>query len=192
MIPVLFVHCAGLQGPEQGSQNLVAYLQGELGEEYKFSLPKLANPEDPTYEEWRRKLDEECEALGGKKVILIGHSFGASVLLKYVTEHDPKVSIEGLFLLASPYWSADEDWDHASYQLQKNYQERLSNVRKMYLYHSNQDPVVPYAHFERYVQEIPFACGRTLDGRSHYFKNGLQIVVDDINQVNASLSNRQA
>lgn len=186
---VVFVHCAGPQGPEQGSQSLLAYLRRELGEEYKYSTPKLADPENPTYEEWTKILDEECEALEEQKAMFIGHSFGASVLLKYVTEHDLKVSIGGLFLLASPYWSADEDWDHAGYQLQENYKERLKNIQKIYLYHSLQDHVVPYAHFERYLQEMPFACGRTLEGSSHYFEKGLQILADDIKQANSSLAN---
>lgn len=183
---VLFIHSAGHQGPEQGSHRLLAYLNEALGEDYNFSTPTVDNPENPTYEEWRRKLDEVFERLEGQNVLLIGHSFGASVLLKYITERDMNVSIEGIFLLASPYWGADEDWDYPGCQLQDKYKEKLSSVPNLHFYHSRHDPVVPYAHYKRYLRELPHASGRPLEGDSHDFTEGLRILIEDMKQVNSN------
>lgn len=42
--------------------------------------------------------------------ILAGHSFGASMILKYLSENSISKTIEGIFLLATPFWSGKEEW----------------------------------------------------------------------------------
>ncbi|WP_257958956.1 alpha/beta fold hydrolase [Bacillus sp. V3-13] len=177
---MLFIHCAGPQGPQQGSQPLLAYLQAKLGEEYVFYKPKLSDPESPAYRDWKRLLDEQFKVLSGQQVIVVGHSLGASVLLKYLSENDPNIVIEGLFLLATPYWGTDEDWQNVSYQLQANYSEHLPPIPNIYFYHSRIDPVVPYVHFEKYLQDLSGVNGRVLDGEEHYFEEGLPMLVEDL------------
>lgn len=180
---VLFVHCAGPQDSQQGSQSLLTYLEAELGEEYVFTKPILSDPDNPTYENWKRVLDEAFKTLQTQPLTLIGHSLGGAVLLKYLAENELHVSIERLLLLAPPYWGVDEDWNNNSYQLQENYVDHLPSISKIYIYHSKQDSVVPYVHFEKYLQDLSGATGRVLDGETHYFKEGLPVLVDDLGKI---------
>ncbi|MFO7446002.1 MAG: hypothetical protein R6W90_06520, partial [Ignavibacteriaceae bacterium] len=82
---VLFIHSAGVQGPMEGSGDLVAFLQNELGDEYKVLYPMLPNPDDPNYVRWKLTLEKELAMLEDD-LILVGHSLGGSVILKYLSE----------------------------------------------------------------------------------------------------------
>lgn len=79
---VLFIHSAGAQGPHQGSSDLAEYLQKGLGAEYNLLYLKIANPENPEYSLWKAQLEKEFTKLNSE-VVLVGHSLGGSVLLKY-------------------------------------------------------------------------------------------------------------
>ncbi len=82
---ILFIHSAGAQGPHEGSGRLVAHLQKGLGPEYQVLYPIMPDPENPAYEPWKAQLEKELTALEGE-AILVGHSLGGSVLLKYLSE----------------------------------------------------------------------------------------------------------
>nr|WP_235788441.1 alpha/beta hydrolase [Salipaludibacillus sp. CUR1] len=45
----------------------------------------MPNPENPEYILWKKQLEKELDKLNGD-VILVGHSLGGSVLLKYLSE----------------------------------------------------------------------------------------------------------
>ena len=80
--PVLFIQGAwGMYQPE-GSGRLAAYLARELGAGYRVIAPEMPDADDPHYQPWRDRIEQELEALD-QAVILVGHSFGGSVLLKY-------------------------------------------------------------------------------------------------------------
>jgi predicted alpha/beta hydrolase family esterase len=95
----------------------------------------------------------------------VGHSFGASVLLKYLSEVAPLPSLAGLFLIATPFWGPD----FADFALPPDFGDRLRGVCPVYLYHSRDDPEVPFEHLERYSHALPQAIVRALDGRGHEF-----------------------
>ncbi|WP_408010293.1 hypothetical protein ACJROX_08385 [Pseudalkalibacillus sp. A8] len=80
---VLFIHSAGAQVLHQGSSELAAYLKDALGYEYDVLNPKMPEPENPEYTLWKVQIEKELSALDGE-VMLIGHSLGGSVLLKYL------------------------------------------------------------------------------------------------------------
>src|SRR5690625_3080969 len=111
---VLFIHSAGTQDSHQGSSNLLAYLKDSLGDEYNLLYPKMPHPENPEYKLWEFQLEKEFAALDGE-VLLIGHSLGGSVLLKYLSEKAINRPIFGLFMIAAPYWGKDDDWQVTEY-----------------------------------------------------------------------------
>lgn len=177
---VFFVHSAGEQGKNQGSGGLSAYLADALGSEYNFIFPKFPNPEFPQYELWKAKLDQELAGLEGE-VIVIGHSLGGSVLIKYLSEEAYNPSIIGLFLIAAPYWGKDDrDWQNNEYILTENFASKLSQNAKMFFYHSFYDKIVPHTHLSRYKEKLPKAAVRVLSGDDHFFNKGLPELIDDI------------
>ncbi|SET98989.1 hypothetical protein SAMN05421676_11358 [Salinibacillus kushneri] len=113
---VLFIHSAGPQERNQGSSNLSAYLEKELRDKFQFVMPKMPNPENPEYVLWKNQLEKELNMLNGE-VILVGHSLGGSVLLKYLSEESCNLTFRGLFIIAAPYWCLDEDWQSKDFTL---------------------------------------------------------------------------
>lgn len=95
---VLFIHGAG--GYEEDTK-LAVDLQDVLGAAYKVRYPRMPNEDHSGYEAWKQQIVTELAALDDK-VILLGHSVGGSILLKFLSEEKMDVPIAGLFLIASP------------------------------------------------------------------------------------------
>ena len=176
---VLFIHSAGAQGIHQGSSDLIAYLKDTLHDDYHLIHPIMPNPEDPKYVLWEAQLEKELMMLDDE-VIIIGHSLGGSVLLKYLSEKTIPCSISGLFIIAAPYWGKDKDWQASDYILSENFAAKLPTIPKIFLYHSIHDKVVPFTHFKHYKQKLPMANTQILNGNEHDFSNGLPKLVNDI------------
>ena len=116
------------------------------------------------------------------EAILVGHSLGASVLLKYVSEETADRPVAGLFLVATPYWGA-EDWEVGEYELHPDFASKLPEDLPVFLYHSRDDEVVPFAHLALYAEKLPRATVREFDGRGHQFDADLSEVARDIEQL---------
>lgn len=176
---VLFIHSAGPHGIRQGSSGLISYLQERLGEAYHVLSPGMP---DPDYVLWKAQIANEIKALDGE-VLLVGHSLGGSVLLKYLSEEGCKRTISGLFLVAAPHWGKDDNWQNEEYTLSNSFAAKLSHISKLFLYHSRHDPVVPLAHAQHYAKQLPQAVTRTYEGDDHYFGEGLPKLADDIKRI---------
>jgi predicted alpha/beta hydrolase family esterase len=172
---VLFVHGAG--GYEE-DKKMVAILQDELGAAYDVRCPKMPNEDSPEYEAWKDRIAEELAELNGE-VILVGHSLGASILLKYLSEEKVEKPVAGLFLVAPPYWGA-EDWEDSEYELRTNFAAKLPKDLPTFFYHSRDDEWVPFAHLALYAEKLPQATIREFDGRGHQFNDDLSEVAQDI------------
>jgi predicted alpha/beta hydrolase family esterase len=172
---ILFLHSAGPQGKHEGSSDLVAYLEKELSHDYNVHFPKMPNPDNPEYEAWREKIEEELnKAEDG--VILVGHSLGGSVLLKQLSEHPFNKQIAGLFLIATPYWGKEMK----EYMLDDDFATKLPEIPFIMLYHSRHDEEVPVSHLRAYAKKLPKAYVRELYGDEHVFSSGIGELVQDI------------
>ena len=100
-----------------------------------------------------------------RRSVLVGHSFGASVLLKYLAETVRRPAFAGLFLVATPYWGPN----FPEFALPPDFEKRLRDLSPIYLYHSRDDGEVPFGHLKRYRRAFPHAVVRALDGRGHEF-----------------------
>ncbi|WP_010269132.1 alpha/beta fold hydrolase [Paenibacillus senegalensis] len=177
-LAICFIHGAGPQGKGKGSDGLASSLQRHLaGCEVK--RPSMPQPEAPEYEAWKSALNKEFAALEGE-VLLVGHSLGGSVLLKYISEEERlPFTIAGLFMLAAPCWGADQDWQEESFQLALRPRKLPVPEDKLYFYHSQEDHVVPFSHLDAYRQKYPRANYRELNGYSHDYREGLPELVED-------------
>jgi predicted alpha/beta hydrolase family esterase len=177
-IDVLFIHSAGPQSGEQGSAPFVKHLRQSLGSAFRVTCPAMPAPTKPSYERWQLELER---LLPGDKSppILVGHSLGGSVLLKYLSEHKPKVPAAGLFIVAAPYWGS-AGWKVEEFVLRESFARSLPNSLKVYLYQSRDDEAVDIEHLSRYSKAIPQATVRILDGGGHTFKHGLLELAEDI------------
>jgi uncharacterized protein len=177
---VLLIHGGG-EGAYEADKELAAHLQDALGAAYDVRYPKMPDADRPEYEAWTNEIAKELSALAGE-VILVGHSLGGSILLKYLSEERVERPVAGLFLVAAPYWGA-EDWQVSEYALQDGFASKLPGELPVFLYHSRDDEVVPFAHLALYAEKLAQATFRELDDRGHQFNEDLSEVARDIKRL---------
>ncbi len=177
---VVFIHGAGQEGFEE-DRKLATNLQDVLGAEYDVRYPEMPDADSPEYEAWKGRIARELAALDGE-VILVGHSLGGSILLKYLSEENAERPVAGLFLIAAPYWGA-EDWGGSEYALRDDFASKLPSELPVFLYHSRDDEVVPFAHLALYTEKLSRALTREFDDRGHQFNDDLSEVARDIKRL---------
>ena len=177
---ILFIHSAGRQGPgpHDGSAGFLEFLTGSFAGDYEVKHPLMPTPSAPSYASWGAEFGSQFNTLDDG-AILIGHSLGGSVILKYLSEHKILKSIAGVFIAASPYWGADKDWQVPEYNLRDNFTSHLPASR-YFFYQSRDDEVVAQSHFEKYAREMPQATARLVDAGGHQLKKGLPELVEDV------------
>jgi uncharacterized protein len=186
---VLFVQGGG-EGAYDEDAALAASLERALGGEYAVRFPRMPDGDDPNVKSWKRKISAELSRLPGK-VMLVGHSVGGSILLKYLSEEEVKRPIAGLFVLAAPSWDGDH-WNFDDLKLPHDIAEKLAYIPRIFLYHSRDDVVVPFAHLALHGAQLPQATIRAVDGRGHQFGNDLTDVAEDIRFEDAARQSIQA
>jgi uncharacterized protein len=174
---VLIVHGGGQEAYEE-DKKLAASLQDLLGAAYDVRYPEMPDADSPEYGAWKEQIARELAALDGE-VVLVGHSLGGSILLKYLSEEEVEKPVAGLFLIAPPYWGA-EDWEVSEYALQDGFASKLPPELPVFFYHSRDDEVVPFAHLALYTEKLAQATFHEFDGRGHQFNDDLSEVARDI------------
>jgi len=178
---ILFIHGVG-RGAYEEDALLVKSLRNELGSAYTVRYPRMVNEEYPKYADWNAQIASEL-ALLDDEIILVGHSVGGSVLLKYLSEYRSEKSIAAVIILAAPYWGADEFWDWDDARLPEDVALKLTSVPQIFFYHSRDDEIVPFQHLALYTKMIPQAIIREVNDRGHQFTNDLADVARDIARI---------
>lgn len=177
---VIFIHGAG-DGGREADAKLAASLQNELGTTYKVHFPEMPQDEttsSPFGSQWPSQIGKEISAVKGE-VILAGHSLGASMLLKYLSENPVKRHIAGVFLMAPPFWSGNEDWLQPL-KLRKDFADKLPKDVPIFFYQCKDDEEVPLSQFNIYKKNLPQAVFREIENGGHQFNNNLSMVATDI------------
>ncbi|MFA7319453.1 MAG: alpha/beta hydrolase [Parcubacteria group bacterium] len=135
-------------------------LQEKLGDKFDVLLPLMPCANNARYVEWKIWLEKFFPFLKGE-VILIGHSLGGLFLAKYLSENDFPVSIKTVFLLAAPMMEGN-------FKLPESLEKIEQQTKKIYLYHSENDPVVPFADVEKYAAKLPSAEKVIFEDKGHF------------------------
>ncbi|KAA9340375.1 alpha/beta hydrolase [Larkinella humicola] len=174
---LLFIQGGGSTEDYEADKKLVDTLQGLLGEAYGMHYPLLPNESIPDLGRIKQ-IDNAISLIEGE-LILVGHSLGASMLLKYVSENEIRKKITGIFLLSTPFWSGEEEWKKG-FKLKEDFADQLPSDIPVFLYHCQDDQEVPFAHFAIYRKKLPWATFRELASGGHQLNNDLTIVANDI------------
>ncbi len=175
---VLFIQGGG-EAAHDWDARLATSLQEKLGRGYSVSFPKMPNEADPNYLAWQRQIREELEALGDGAV-LVGHSIGASMVIKMLAGGAIAQKLAGVFLVAAPFMHHQDGWQWKEAELPANAADGLPKGTPLYLYHGREDEEVPFSHLALYVKAFPQTTARVLDGRNHQMNDDLTEVADDI------------
>jgi predicted alpha/beta hydrolase family esterase len=180
---VLFVQGAG-EGAHKEDARLAESLRSVLGPSYEVRYPEIPNDGDTDYESWKRVILTEIADMG-KGAILVGHSIGASVLIKILIDSRPNLSIAGMFLVAGPFWHRHEVWQWDEAALPTDASDRIPADLPIFLYHGEADETVPLSHVEMHAKALPRAVVRRLEGRDHQLNDDLTDVARDIKNLHS-------
>ena len=174
---VLFIQGGG-NGAHSEDAPLADSLKRALGPKYDVRFPRMPGEADPNVKSWKQKISSELSRISGK-VILVAHSVGGSILLRYLSEEKVEKPITGLFLLAAPSWDEDR-WHFDDLKLGRDIAEKLAVIPRIFFYHCRDDDVVPFAHLALHGARIPQALTRAVDSGGHQFSGDLTSVAADI------------
>lgn len=174
---VLFIQGGG-DGGYEADAKLVASLKKGLAENYDVQYPRMLVDEYKSDFGWCGQIGKEIDGIKGE-IILVAHSLGSSMLLKYLSENKIKKQIDGIFLISTPFWSGNEDWVKGL-KLQKDFADKLPKDIPIFFYHCKDDEEVSFDHFLLYRQKLPWATFREITNGGHQLNNDLFIVAKDI------------
>lgn len=184
MRDVLFVQGAGEGVHVAWDSRLVASLRGELGPHYDVRYPRMPDEADPTLATWGPVLERQLAALGPGAVV-VGHSVGGTMLLQVLVHAVRVPELGAVALIAAPFigpggWPSDE------MEATADLAARLPAEVPVFVYHGEDDAVVPVAHAARYAEALPRARVRRLAGRDHQLNDELAEVAHDIRMLEQS------
>ena len=177
---LLFIQGGG-KGAHRIDQQLVNYLQQHLANRFTIIYPAMPNEDDPDYNLWKTVFSQELEKTDGP-VILIGHSVGGFLLIKFLSENNVHADIKALFFIAIPFLG-DGGWQYEGMFLKDNFAATLPQT-PLFFYHGMDDAIVPFHHLALYAQQLPTATIREIAHGGHQLSNDLSVVVADINSLN--------
>ncbi len=173
-----------LQGGGPGAfavdEKMVASLMSSLGQTYHVNYPRMPDEGSPNYELWRRDIEKELTLLQ-EGAILVGHSVGAYILLRFLIEQHVEHNLAGIFFIAMPFIGGN-GWQLEG-ALEKSFAAKLPRHTPIFLYHCQDDTVVPFEHLQLYEQEIPQATVRIFNQGGHQLNSELSTVAEDIKSI---------
>lgn len=175
--PILFIHGAG-EGAWEADAKLADSLGRQLGPDFAVHIPQMPEEDNPDLTTWAKTIADELEKLG-RGALLVGHSFGGSVIARALSDGIGR-NVGGIFLVSAPFWGGDKDWDLPAAELPPDVAKRFPEGVPIFLYHGTADETVPVAHVERFARLLPQAKVRRLAGRDHQLGEDLTEVAEDI------------
>jgi hypothetical protein len=157
-----------LPGTEQ-TKRWSGSLQDELGNGYEVFTPSMPNKQNAKYLEWKIWFERHIPYLHDG-LVCIGWSQGGYFFTKYFIENPTPVRIKALFLIAAPFQPDDfggEDGGDFAFDTSR-VGELAKKAEKIYIFHSEDDFVVPYEHALKYKEALPEAEFMVFEDKNHF------------------------
>ncbi len=142
-------------------------LQDTLGSAYDVLAPRMPNGTNAVYAEWELWFSRILPVLNDG-LILIGHSLGGVFLARYLSEHQSLVKLRATMLVAAPFREGDLGESLNGFLPPSDLSLLDTQGGDLFIYHSTDDPVVPFTHGELYAKALPRATFRTCEGMGHF------------------------
>lgn len=151
---LVFLHGAGGFDEDRPLADAISASAGA-----RLVLPRLPD-EDMSFDGWAEPIRRAIAPLGADD-LLVGHSFGGSILVKVLAER--VWPVERAVLLAIPNWGP-EGWnvDHYAFA-------GTPPPQSLVLHHCSDDDVVPVEHLALNAAALPGAATRTHPTGGHQF-----------------------
>jgi pimeloyl-ACP methyl ester carboxylesterase len=175
---ILFIQGGGEGTHDEWDDKLVASLRTELGDGFDIRYPRMPDEGDPSEARWAPAIRREIAALDAGAVV-VGHSIGATLLLRVLAAGLPGVHLGGIGLIAAPFVGAG-GWPGDGFEFSDDLGSGLPPDVPVHLFHGLEDAEIPSAHADLYARAIPQAQLHRLPGRDHQLGNDLREVASVI------------
>ncbi|MBI2065462.1 MAG: alpha/beta hydrolase, partial [Candidatus Zambryskibacteria bacterium] len=152
------------------------WIRKRLGDEYEVITPQMPNKTNARFEEWKLWF-EKFIPFFEDEVILVGHSLGGIFLAKYLSENKFSKKIKAAMLVSAVYNKDSEGYSALSFSLPKVLDLQTD---KIFLYHSKDDPVVPFSALKHYKKALPNSQTRIFEDRKHINQEEFPELLEDI------------
>jgi predicted alpha/beta hydrolase family esterase len=143
----------------------------------------MPNKQNARYDEWVIWF-ERFLAFIDKEVVLVGWSLGGMFLAKYLAEHQPRVKIAAVFLLAAPGGDFKDlsgtGEDCADFLPPQDLSRCREQVERLEIWHSEDDFVVPVGEAQWYATRLPDSKIRIFEDKNHFLVPELPELIEAI------------
>lgn len=154
----------------------------DLGKGFEVVMPLMPSASNAKYLEWKIWFEKLIPFLE-KEVVLLGHSLGGIFLAKYLSENKFPKKIRGTFLVAPAYDKEGIGESLADFKLKKDLKGLSEQSEKLFLFHSDDDEVVPKANFEKYKKVLSGAIFKEFKNKGHFIQKNFPEIVREIKKL---------
>ncbi len=149
------------------------HLQENLGKDFLVVKLNMPNTRNSKYTEWKIWFEKLFPYLDDD-AIFIGHSLGANFIAKYFAEHSASFVIGQIHLVAGCFGYA------GGFDLPESLDKIPQQCDSIYIYHSPDDPVVPYDDALKYKKALPQAHLVTCIRQGHFLSETFPEIIENI------------
>lgn len=153
-------------------------LQSDLGDNFQVVRLQMPNKINAKYEEWKIYFHRYLEVLG-EDLILIGHSLGATFLVKFLTEETIKNKRSRVILVAAPFGEIKLGPSLGDFIFEKE----ASSDLKITLFASDNDKLIANDDVVKYQKMIKNLETKTLSDRGHFSQKDFPELVLHLKEV---------
>lgn len=149
-----------------------SWIAGWLADTVEVIKPDFPNKQSADYDAWKIWFEKYIEKYVTPRIQIniIAHSLGGIFIAKYLSKNTFPVKIQALHMVATVF---NDDW--LDWEIVGNFAldpENLGNLRKqvehLHLWHSKDDPIVPFSHSENFQKYLPNSTLHSFDNRGHF------------------------
>jgi len=165
--------------PNKGSEKRWKHHLAERISPVEVLAPTMPNKYNAKYVEWKLWFEKVIPFIKDD-VVLVGHSLGGLFLTKYLSENELPHRITATLIVAAPHSRYDSDYSLADFVFPESTQLLMEQGGSITLYHSTDDPIVPFIALEKYKKALPTANVKTFEDRGHFMQEEFPEITEDI------------
>ncbi|MEA3323040.1 MAG: alpha/beta hydrolase [Patescibacteria group bacterium] len=151
-------------------------LQEDLGNDFQIVKPDMPSKRNAKYYEWNIWFQKIVPYLDDN-VVLVGHSLGATFLVKYLAENKLSVNASQLHLVAGVFGYK------GGFGLPRSFELIEQQSKNIFLYHSKDDVVVDFEDALKFQNVLQSAKLVQFEDRSHFNQARFPEIVENIKKV---------
>lgn len=142
-------------------------------------LPTFPNGYNAVYDEWKVYFEKILPYLDDD-VQIVGHSLGAMFLAKHLNDTQLSKKVRRLILISGGY---DDEINEELGSFGVTSAANLAkSAQEIHLFHSVDDPVVPYTELAKFQTDLPGAYSHIFDERGHFTDETFAELLDLLKQ----------